>query len=355
MSQVFGITSGGELADIYGNAPFEATVPTTSVSAPASPAVDEESAEDAYWRRLTRIEEERASREAEALRFKPKQDAKVAIRSVLAQYQLEGLADYIWDQYTQQLVDVSNESALIYSIKDQEAYKKRFSANQQRVANGLPELEPSTYLQLEDAYRNVLRNNGMPPGFYDSSDDFSAFIAGDVSVSELQTRVQEGYRVVQDADPEVKRQMQELYGIGEGELAAYFIDPNRARPLLVAADYQRQARAAQIAARGREQGGIQISGTLAEDLARRGVTAEEASRGFQEIGSLGELRQRFAGEDELSEERIVKQQFGVDPQAAEELERRRRRRVAEFSGGGGFVRTAGETSGSIRTGIGTAQ
>ena len=144
--------------------------------------------------------------------------------------------------------------------------------------------------------------------------------------------------------------MQQLYGVGDAELAAYFLDPERAAPLLT-----RQARAAQIAARGAEQGGIQLTGALAEDLARRGITEAEAQRGFAEIGALGELRQTFAGETALSTEQLVGAQFNQDIQAQQELERRRRLRTAEFAGGGQFARTTGATSGSIETGVGTAQ
>jgi hypothetical protein len=120
-------------------------------------------------------------------------------------------------------------------------------------------------------------------------------IEGDVSPSELNERVQQGYRAVADADPAVKEQMKNLYGIGEGELAAYFLDPQRTAPLLT-----RQAQAANIAARGLEQGGIQLSGAFAEDLARRGITEQQARAGFAEVGALGELRQTFAGETALS-------------------------------------------------------
>ena len=168
--------------------------------------------------------------------------------------------------------------------------------------------------------------------------------------AELNERVQQGYRAVADADPEVKRQMRQLYGVTEGELVAYFLDPQRTAPLLT-----RQARAAQIAARGAEQAGIQLTGTLAEDLARRGITEQQAQQGFAEIGALGELRQTFAGEQELTQEQIVGAQFGVDVAAQEELRRRQRARVAAFQGGGSFARTTGATSGTIRTSVGQAE
>jgi hypothetical protein len=90
-------------------------------------------------------------------------------------------------------------------------------------------------------------------------------------------------------------------------------------------------------------------------LARRGITEAEAQRGFSEIGALGELRQTFAGEQDLTQEQIVGAQFGIDVAAQEELKRRQRGRVAAFQGGSSFTRTTGETSSSIRTGVGEAQ
>jgi hypothetical protein len=203
---------------------------------------------------------------------------------------------------------------------------------------------------LEDYYRSTLQSNGLPPGFYDSPDDFQKLIENDVSPAELQTRVQKGYRAVAQADPEVKRQMQELYGVSEGQLAAYFLDPQRAVTLL-----ERQAQAANIAARGMEQGGIQVSGQFAENLAARGITPDEALRGFGQVGQLGELTQTFAGETALSGEQLAGAAFGIDVASQQELERRKRLRTGEFAGGGSFARTTGETSGSISTAVGRAQ
>lgn len=285
-----------------------------------------------------------------------KDDARSTMSAVLAAYGLGDLADFVYNEIiVKETVNINNPDAIIFAIRDQPAYQKRFSANKERVKNGFEELSPAEYIGLEQQYRDTLSGNGMPVSFYDSQDDFNAMIGGAVSNAELQGRIQDGYRAVQDADPEVKRQMQELYGVSEGDLAAYFIDPNRMKPLLMAADYKRQAEAAKIAARASESAGIQLTGGLAEDLARRGVTEGQAQAGFTEIGKLGELTTQLSGETALSQEQIIGQQFGTDTQAALELEKRRRRRVGEFAGGGGFARTQGETSGATRLSVGKAE
>jgi hypothetical protein len=260
--------------------------------------------------------------------------------------ELEGVVKNIISSGT---VDLNDGNAILFAIREQPAYQRRFAGNAARRARGLAELDPSTYVGLEDSYRQLMQSNGLPAGFYDAANDFQKLIEGDVSPQELQERIEQGYRKVQDADPEVKRQMRELYGLGDTELAAYFLDPDKAATLLT-----RQARAAQIAARGREQGGLDLTRESAEALAARGITPEEAQAQFAQRGALAGLYNPLAGEEALTQEEELGATFGFDPVARERLERRRAQRVAEFQGGGSFARTTGATSGTVETGIGTA-
>jgi hypothetical protein len=280
-----------------------------------------------------------------------KEDARVTMANVLNTYGLGELSDYIYNEIiVKETVNLNNPDAIIFAIREQPAYKKRFAANATRLKNGLTELLPGEYIGLEDQFKTMIRSNGLPAGFYDSEDDLRKLIEGDVSPSEFQRRIQDGYNAVVNADPEVKRQFKEFYGVTDGGLAAYFLDPKRGEPLLA-----NQARAAQIAASGLKQGGIQISGSFAENLAQRGITEQQARAGFGEVGALGELKQTFAGETALSGEQLAGAAFGIDVAAQQELERKRRLRTGEFAGGGSFARTTGETSGSISTSVGKAQ
>lgn len=81
------------------------------------------------------------------------------------------------------------------------AYKQRFSANEKRVAAGLPALSPSTYMGLEDAYRQTARLAGLPKGFYDSQDSINNLIANDVSATEFNDRVNSAKKAVANTDP----------------------------------------------------------------------------------------------------------------------------------------------------------
>lgn len=313
---------------------------------------EEEDSETSAEKRI-RLANEREDARNEAVRVGRIRDARTTMASVLATYGLGDLADFVYTEIiAKEEVNINNPDAIIFAIREQPAYKKRFAGNAARLKAGLAELDPASYIGLENAFRETLRSNLGPDmsNFYDETSDFQALIEGDVSPSELNARVQQGYRAVADADPEVRRQMFELYRVSEGQLVAYFLDPKRAAPILT-----RQAQAANIAARGFEQGGIQLSGQFAEDLARRGISEQQARAGFAEVGGLGELRQTFAGETDLSDEQLAGAAFGIDVAAQQELERKRRLRTGEFAGGGSFARTTGETSGSINTAVGKAQ
>ena len=282
--------------------------------------------------------------------FEPRADARNTIKAVLATYGLGDLSDYLYDVYARGEVDINNPDALIFSLRGQEAYQKRFAANTARAKKGLSELDPASYLALENDYRRLLQSNGLPPGFYDQTEDFTALLEGDVSPQELQTRVQQGFRAVQDADPEVKRQMQELYGVNEAGLAAYFLDPEKAAPILT-----RQAEAAKIAARAKEQGRIQLLSGTAEEIAARGITAQEAEAGFTAMGLQEGLYTEMFGEQALTQQQKVGAALGYDVEAQLGIKKRQAARKAEFGGGGSFAKTTGQTSGTVQTGLGVAE
>lgn len=288
-----------------------------------------------------------------------REDARLLLSAQLKNAQLESLTEYVFGLIAADKLTGANSDVFEALIQDRPEYQTRFAGNAGRIKSGLPKLDMASYIALETSYRDTMRANGIPDRFYNEPSDFAKLIEGDVSPGEMQTRIEQGFAVVKEADPEVIRQMQALYGVTEPELAAYFIDPQRMKPELTGKQLARQAQAATIAARSVEQGGINIAGeaarTLYEDLATRGFSQGQIMAGFQEIGKLGELKVGRQGEAELSQQQIVQQQFGVNMGAQEELERRKRLRVGEFAGGGSFARTTNQTTGATSLGIGTAQ
>ena len=260
-----------------------------------------------------------------------RQSAFAIISDVLRTYGLSELTDFVGNFIVQQ--DVIDENVLIGQIRQRPEYLERFRANEARRAAGLNVLSEGQYIAMENTYRQYLRASGLPTGFYDSNDDFQNLIANDVSPGELAERVNQGYEAIRFADPEVISQMQELYGVGEGELAAYFLDPDRATPVLI-----QRAQAAQTAA-GAAQAGMQLTTEEAERLAQEGITQQQARAGAAAITQAEELFQPTTGEQDgaFTREEQLGAVFGTDPAAAQRLRQRQRRRQAAFEGGGGFA------------------
>ena len=279
-----------------------------------------------------------------------KTDARASIKAMLSKYKLDSLFDTVWGNYTSDMVDFNDTDALAMSIRETEAYKTRFVGNETRRAKGLGDLSPATYIALEDSFKKTMKSNGIPDSFYDTPEDFAQLIAGDVSVAEFNDRISYARSLVQDAPASVRNQMAELYNISEGQLIAYYIDPTKAAPIL-----KEQERAARIGAAAKENAGMQLSVSTAEDLAKRGVSDAQAAQGFGNINQMGELTQAFTGEADISQQDIISAQFGFNTDAEKKLIRRREQRLGEFKGGGAYTRASGASAGSVETGVGKAQ
>ena len=145
------------------------------------------------------------------------------------------------DGYTQEQVS--------FLIQDTDEYKQRFAGNELRKANGLAVLSPREYLSVEAAYRQILSSNGLPAGFYDSPSDFSAWIGKDVSAQEVSGRVELAVDAAQKLDAGTLSAFQNWFGVGPNDLAAFFLDQDRAMPHI-----QRIAKAVQVAGAGFREG-----------------------------------------------------------------------------------------------------
>lgn len=265
------------------------------------------------------------------------QSAYNILADVLRSYNLENLSGFLQTFIMEN--ETINEATFIVQLREQPAYKQRFAANEARRKAGLTVLSESEYLSLERSYAQLMRASGLPTGFYDSPDDFQRFIENDLSISELNERVQNGYQAVKMANPQVVKQMQELYGVSESQLAAYFLDPSKAAPVLT-----RQAQAAQIAAQGRLMANMGISAQQAEELAQAGIGEEEARSGFAALQQAQGLFQNTLQEQQSGEQFTQSEQigavFGTNAAAQQRIRQRARRRQSEFETGGGFA--AGE-------------
>ena len=275
------------------------------------------------------------------------QDAFDLLKGVFEDLGLTGLETQVRDLVAR---NITKSDDVLFYLRDTQQYKTRFQANEARKQKSLTQLLPAAYVTMEQGYKSALIANGFDPTLYDEYTDFQNLISGDVSVAELQSRINEGYKQVVDADPEVIRQMQELYNVTPGQLAQYFLDPQKTLSKL-----KQQANAANIAARAKEQGKLQLTPITAEELVSRGYTEAQAQQAFGLLSEKAGLFSEMTDEEALTGSQKIGAAFGYDVSSQQAIEQRATKRKAVFQGGGSFAKTTGQTSGTVQTGLGVAE
>lgn len=215
-------------------------------------------------------------------------DAYLALKTVFANFGLESLAgkiyDYVKNGYSSDTISIL--------LQDSDEYKKRFAANDLRRKAGLSVLTPQEYIAAENSYRQIMKQSGLPKGFYDSNDDFTGFLTGDMSPTELQDRVNLATQASVLANSAYKQALQQM-GIGQGEIAAYFLDQNKAMPFI-----QKAAAQAAIGAEALQRG-FAFDQRYAEELATSGISREQAAQAYARIGdefsTMSNLGQIYGG------------------------------------------------------------
>jgi hypothetical protein len=197
-------------------------------------------------------------------------------------------------------------------------------------------------MEWKDSARSIMKNAGMPAGFYDSDDDFADLIGvKNLAPTELKERVEKGYKAMMQAPVAVREEMQRLWGVGEGDLAAFFIDPDKGQDLL-----EKRVAQAQIAGAAKIEG-FKGGLTVAESqrLQELGTGFDEARQGFGLLGQQSELLEGSVSEGgDITREQQVGA-VGGDTAAREAIKKRGKQRTATFEQGGSFAGGQGGLSG----------
>ena len=215
----------------------------------------------------------------------PERDAFVALSQEFARFGLQSLAGKIFEYVKQGY----GADVIALLLQDTKEYKERFAGNEIRRKAGLAVLNPGEYLAAESSYRQILENAGMPKGFYDKPSDFNTWIGGDVSPTEIKTRVDLAMNEVNKTDPFTRAALFEVYGVGEGDLVAYFLDRKTAEPIL-----KKQAAASAIGAAALRRG-FKLDRLDLESYAELGVSAQEAESAYSRISDSFESMMGLAG------------------------------------------------------------
>lgn len=223
-------------------------------------------------------------------------DAYEALSALFDSYGLSSLAGriytYIQNGYSADTISLE--------LQNTPEFKTRFAGDEIRRKAGLPVLNPADYLATEASYRQILSSAGLPAGFYDSPGDLANWIGGDVSPTEIKSRVDLATVATTQADKFTRDQLKAYYGVDDAHLTAYFLDQSKALPLL-----QKQEAAAQFGAEAARRGLLSDRQAM-EDYVSQGFTQSQASQGFQQVA------------DELPNLQALAQRFGTTFNQAEE-------------------------------------
>ena len=257
------------------------------------------------------------------------------------QYGLESLVEPLKDLITSN----TPPSEFVIKLRETDAYKKRFAGNAARVAKGLAAISEAEYIGLEDQYQNIMRNYGLPASYWEKDSmgtqpGFTNFIGNDVSAAELEDRIMTAQKRVINTNPQVSEALKQFYPeITNGDILAYTLDPAKGLDVI-----KRKITAAEIGGAALAQG-LETGVTRAEELAKYGVTKEQAMQGYQtaaEVIPRGGQLAAIYGESPYTQQTAEQEIFGLA--GSTEAAKQRKKLVglerAAFSGQAGTTQGA---------------
>ena len=305
-----------------------------------------------------------------------KTDAQIAAETLSAEKREERQSAYdlLFEQFNQYglgalveplkglIISGSSPSEFTIRLRETDAYKKRFAANAARIQKGLTAISEAEYLGLEDQYKNIMRNYGLPADYYTRGDmgrqeGFEKFIANDVSAAELEDRVMTAKNRVMNSNPEVLQAIKDFYGdsITDGDILAYTLNPTKGLE-----DIKRKVTAAEIGGAA-VQAGLNLGRTAEEkalyaaraaELGAAGITKQQAQQGFQTVaevaprgGQLAEIYKQNPYTQTTAEAEV----FGLagSTEAARQRKKLTSLETAAFSGSAGAGAIARDRAGVL--------
>ena len=244
------------------------------------------------------------------------------LQGIFAQYNLTSLyakiEDYVKQGYNSDTIQVM--------LRETPEYQQRFPAMSELAKKGRA-ISEASYIDYERSAAQLETQYGLPKGML--SGNVTKLLTNDVSATEMGERVMLASANSLMAPKELKDTLANYYGIGQGGLTAYFLDPAVAEPIL-----QKQAAAARIGSEALKQGiGLDVYG--AENLQELGISQDAAKQGFQQIAGLQELTSG-AG-DVTSNEQMTAGLLAGNQEALQGLQRASQTRTARFQQGGQFL------------------
>lgn len=276
------------------------------------------------------------------------QDAHALLRNVFRSFGLTERSLATWA--LEQLVMGSSIDQILLELETRPEYERAFpeikARREQAAKTGvqLEPLSPAEILAYRTEARALMHSFGVPANLYQQNEDFFDLIVGDVSLAELQARLELTEARVRHAPPEVREAFSQIYGFGATDeaLFTFMVDPDNALPRL-----EEMARSAEVSGAAARYGfdSFATGGDAAVDRLRDyPMTYDQYAQGFSELDRVRSLFDETLYESDWDwSDEGVEAAFGLRGGAAEALERRGESRAAETRGR--------STAGAVEAGV----
>ena len=246
------------------------------------------------------------------------------VKALFTQYGLASLGDKIIE-YAKQ--DYSADAIAIL-LRQTPEYKQRFPAMEALASKGRA-LSEAEYVDYERTAAQLEQRYGFPTGLLSNS--VTDLLTNEVSAAELNDRAILASAAALEAPEDIRNTMSQYYNIDQGGLAAYFLDPDKAVPLL-----EKQYASSVIGTEAARQG-VQIEALGAEQLQGMGVSQEQARSGFGQVARMGAFSQGRG--DVVTQQQLISGTFAQDERALKDIERAQGARLGQFRQGGSYTST----------------
>lgn len=246
-----------------------------------------------------------------------------AIETVIQSYGLmeiwQGVDKYLRQGYT----DPADVLQMVSLDPDYEqAFFKRFPAikiireeNARRVARGepiVPEISAAEYVADEYAYSQATRNL---PGKWATTDNITAWIAGDVAPTEVKARIDLAKEYIDyNINPDVKAELRDIYGLTDEDMIDYVLSDPRRREVLQG-EFDQRVKQATVGGAARSRG-MDISNSLRDEIAASSdmtSTFGQAATMFDNVESNADNYAKLSAISGINTSRddLIREEFGL--------------------------------------------
>ena len=247
---------------------------------------------------------------------------------------MDALSKDVWSQWT----SGTTSGQIMDYIRSTPQYAARFPAMAALNKAGR-NISEAAYIYKEQSDVEYMKQYGITNPAFLTHDYLGKLIENNVTTVDLQSRLMAAQDTVMSYDPNVVKYAKDVFGLAQGDLMAWALDPTKALPGI-----QQQAKAIQIGGAAFAAGiaASDITQAEASSLAAAGVTQAQAQQGFTNVAQMGQYSQALPGAnpaETVSSQDLINAQFATSPDAITKLQKAKQSKLAEYAQGGQFAAT----------------